>query len=193
METTDILYENIKPMRNIIKSFEESEFFARKNKYLGLLLIVAFFVYSVHVSAQSTGTVTATVSATNLAVSVTDGSIAFGSVALNTATSTHGTGQTQTVTNDGSNATLNVKSTDATNGTTWTLATTPASNAFTLAVSTTTGSSYSLLQGANVYLTASSTFASLGSSTLDFRFTTPTVSSDFVQKSLTITVQVTAP
>ena len=180
-------------MSTMIKSFGRFFVTEQRSRYVGALLIIAFILYSFGVSAQSTDTVTATVSATNLAVSVTDGSIAFGSVALNTATSTHGTGQTQTVTNDGSNATLNVKSSDATNGTTWTLATTPASNAFTLAVSTTTGASYSLLQGADVYLTASTTFASLGSSPLDFQFTTPTVSTDFVQKSLTITVQVTTP
>ena len=163
------------------------------NGILALTLIVSLALYSWTVSAQSTDTVTATVSATNLAVSVSDGTIAFGSVALNTATSTHGTGQTQTATNDGSNATLNVKTTDATNGTTWTLGLTPGSDIFTLAVSTTTGSSYSLLQATDVYLTASSSFASLTSTPLDFRFTTPTASTDFVQKSLTSTVQVTTP
>lgn len=156
-----------------------------------LSLAIVFGGY--HALALDTGTVTATVTATNLAVSVTDGSIAFGSVALNTATSTVGTGQTQTVTNDGSNATLNVKSSDATNGTSWTLGTSPASNVFKLEVSTTTGSTFGTLQATDVYLTASSTFASLTNQGLDFRFTTPTVSTDFVQKSLTITVQVTTP
>ncbi len=156
-----------------------------------LSIIVAFGGYSA--LAQDTDTVTATVTATNLAVSVTDGSIAFGSVALNTATSTAGTGQTQTVTNDGSNATLNVKSSNATNGTTWTLGTSPGSDIFKLEVSTTTGSTYGTLQATDVYLTASSTFTSLMSQAVDFRFTTPTASTDFVQKSLTITVQVTTP
>jgi hypothetical protein len=160
---------------------------------IALVLSVTLMFYTTIVRAQDTDTVAATVTATNLAVSVSDGTIAFGSVALNTATSTHGTGQSQTVSNDGSNATLNVRSGDATGGTSWTLGTTTASNQFTLAVSTTTGSSYSLLQDTDVYLTASSTFLSLTSGPLDFRFTTPTVSSDFVQKSLTITVQVTTP
>jgi hypothetical protein len=156
-----------------------------------LSLIIAFGGYSVF--AQDTDTVTATVTATNLAVSVSDGTIAFGSVALNTATSTPGTGQTQTVSNDGSNAALNVKSTDATNGTPWVLGTSPGSDIFKLEVSTTTGSTYGTLQATDVYSTASSTFTSLTTQALDFRFTTPTVSTDFVQKSLTITVQVTTP
>ncbi|PJA33870.1 MAG: hypothetical protein CO184_00875, partial [Candidatus Zambryskibacteria bacterium CG_4_9_14_3_um_filter_40_16] len=130
----------------------------------------------------------------NLAVSVSDGSIAFGSVALNTATTTAGgTGQTQTVTNDGSDAALNVKSSNATGGTAWTLGTSPGSNVFKLEVSTTTGSTYVTFQATDTYLTASTTFDSLTSGPLDFRFTTPTGSTDFVEKSLTITVQVTTP
>ena len=158
----------------------------------GLLsLVIVFGGYNAF--AQDTDTVTATVTATNLAVSVTDGSIAFGSVALNTPTTTVGTAQTQIVSNDGSNATLNVKSTNATNGTSWTLGTSPGSDVFKLEVSTTTGSTYGTLQATDVYLTASSTFTSLTNQNLDFRFTTPTVSTDFVQKSLTITVQVTTP
>ena len=133
-------------------------------------------------------------SATNLAVSVSDGSIAFGSVALNTATTTAGgTGQTQTVSNDGSNAVINVKSGNATGGTTWTLGTSPGSDIFKLEVSTTTGATYMTFQATDTYLTASSSSASLTSGPLDFRFTTPTASTDFVQKSLTITVQVTTP
>lgn len=143
--------------------------------------------------AQDTDTVTATVTATNLAVSVSDGSIAFGSVALNTPTTTVGTAQTQVVTNDGSAAVLNVRSSNATNGATWTLGTSSASDVFRLQVSTTTGVTYATLQAPNVYLTASSTFASLQDQNVDFRFTTPTISTDFVQKSLTITVQVTTP
>lgn len=141
--------------------------------------------------AADTGNITATVTATNLAVSVSDGSIAFGSVALNTATTTAGNSDTQTVTNDGSTATLNVKSGNATGGTTWTLGTSPGSNVFKLEVSTTTGSSYMTFQATDTYLTASTTFSSLSSGDLDFRFTTPSDSTDFVQKSLTITVQVT--
>lgn len=157
------------------------------------VLTLAIIFGGYNALAQDTDVVTATVTATNLAVSVSDGSIAFGSVALNTATTTVGTGQSQTVTNDGSNATLNVKSSDATNGTTWTLGTNPGSDIFKLEVSTTTGSTYGTLQATDVYLTASSTFASLTNQAVDFRFTTPTLSTDFVQKSLTITVQVTTP
>ncbi len=160
---------------------------------VAILLSVAIVFFGYNARAQDTDTVVATVTATNLAVSVSDGSIAFGSVALNTATATPGTAQSQTVSNDGSIAALNVKSTDATNGTSWVLGASPGSNIFRLEVSTTTGSTYKTFQATDVYLTASSSFPSLTSGAIDFRFTTPTVSTDFVQKSLTITVQVTTP
>ena len=160
----------------------------------GVVAIAALTIlWAYSARAASTATVAATVTATNLAVSVSDGSIAFGSVALNTATTTAGNSDTQTVTNDGSTAALNVKSGNATGGTTWTLGTSAGSNTFKLEVSTTTGSTYMTLQATDTYLTASSSMTSLLTQTLDFRFTTPTASTDFVQKSLTITVQVTTP
>lgn len=143
--------------------------------------------------AATTDNIAATVTAINLSVSVSDGTIAFGTVALNAATTTAGNTDTQTVTNDGSSAQLNVKGSDATNGTTWTLNTSNASlDNYTLEVSTTTGSSYMDLVDDTTYTTASTTFDSLTSGDLDFRLTTPNTSTDFVQKSVTITVQVVA-
>lgn len=159
---------------------------------IATILIFTTLLFGSSARAASTATVAATVTATNLAVSVSNGSIAFGSVDLNTATTTVAHGGTQTVSNDGSNAVINVKSSDATGGTTWTLGTSPGSNIFKLEISTTTGSSYMTFQATNTYLTASSSSASLTTGPLDFRFTTPTGSTDFVQKSLTITVQVTS-
>jgi len=161
----------------------------------GVLAVITLSIFLGHIArAAETATVAATVTATNLAVSVSDGSITFGSVALNTATSTATyDDQTQTVSNDGSNAVINVKSGNATGGTTWTLGTSAGSNTFKLEVSTTTGSTYMTFQATDTYLTASSSSASLTTGPLDFRFTTPTGSTDFVQKSLTITVQVTTP
>ena len=144
--------------------------------------------------AATTANVTATVSAVNLAISVADGSIAYGSVNLSTATSTANNGETQVVTNDGSTMKLNVKSSDASNGTAWTLGTSIGSNIFKHEVSTTTGSTYMTFQATDTYLTASSTFPN-GAVTqnLDFRLTTPSVSTDFVSKSITITVQAATP
>ena len=156
---------------------------------LAAVLVSALFMQA---GAATTATVAATVTATSLSVSVSDGSIAFGSVALNTATTTVAHGETQTATNGGSAAVLNVKSGNATGGTQWALGTSAGSDQFKLEVSTTSGATYSTFQATDTYLTASSTFASLQNQNLDFRFTTPTASTDFIEKSLTVTVQVTS-
>ena len=153
-----------------------------------VIFLAIFWAYSAR--AADTGEVTATVTPTNLAISVNDNTIAFGSVALSTATTTAGNSDTITATNDGSDAVLNVKSGDASGGVAWTLGTSIGDKVFKLEVSTTTGSTYMTFQATNTYLTASSTFSSLSSGDLDFRFTTPSASDDFVEKSLTITVQV---
>jgi len=143
--------------------------------------------------AATTAAVNATVTAVNLAISVADGSIAYGSVNLSTATTTAGNGETQVVTNDGSTMKLNVKSSDATGGTAWTLGTSIGSNIFKHEVSTTTGSTYMTFQATDTYLTASTTIAAGLTQNLDFRFTTPSGSTDFVQKAITITVQAATP
>ena len=143
--------------------------------------------------AATTAAVNATVTAVNLAISVADGSIAYGSVNLSTATTTANNGETQVVTNDGSTMKLNVKSSDATGGTAWTLGTSIASNVFKHEVSTTTGSTYMTFQATDTYLTASTSIAAGLTQNLDFRFTTPSGTTDFVQKSVTVTVQAATP
>ena len=143
--------------------------------------------------AATTANVTATVSAVNLAISVADGSIAYGSLNLSTATTTAGNGETQVVTNEGCTMKLNFQSSDATGGTAWTLGTSIGSNIFKHEDSTTTGSTYMTFQATDTYLTASTTIAASLTQNLDFRFTTPSGSTDFVQKSLTITVQAATP
>ena len=175
----------------MIKSFVSSIKGSHSRIFVGCAIVASMVIWGVAARAADTGNITATVTATNLAVSVSgDGQIAFGSVALNTATTTAGHSDTQTVTNDGSTAQLNVKAINATGGTAWTLSSSNGSDIYKLEVSTTTGSSYMALQSANTYLTASTTFTSLTSGNLDFQLTTPSDSSDFVQKSITITVQV---
>jgi len=158
----------------------------------GLVIAVILALLTGQVAnALDTATVGATVTASNLSLSVSSGTITFGSVALNTSTTTVGSSYTQTVTNSGSTMTLNAKATDATGGTTWTLDTSNATqDHYTLEVSTTTGSTYEKFTTANTYLTASSTFPT-GAVTqaLDFRLKTPNTSTDFVQKSITITLQ----
>ncbi|MBI4136021.1 MAG: hypothetical protein HY481_00510 [Candidatus Vogelbacteria bacterium] len=158
-----------------------------------LLTLVGGLILWQITDAASTATVSATVTATNLDLSVSSGSITYGSVALNTATTTAGNGYTQTVTNNGSTMKLNAKSSDASGGTAWTLGTSPGSNIFKHEVSTTSGSTYMTFQATDTYLTASTSIAASLTQVMDFRLTTPTASSDFVQKTITLTVQAAAP
>lgn len=161
---------------------------------LAFLVILSLISWQA-VEALDTGTIAATVTASNLSLTVSPGSISYGSVALNAATTTVGHGYTQTVTNTGSTMKLNVKSSDAINGTTWILDTSNATlDHYMHEVSTTTGSAYMKFPANNTYITASSTMYTGAGNTqaLDFQLTTPNTSSDFVQKTITITVQATS-
>jgi len=60
-------------------------------------------------------------------------------------------------------------------------------------ISTTSGATYMTLPAPDTYLVASSSVAVGNVVDLDFRLTTPSASSDYQQKSITITVQAVAP
>lgn len=128
-------------------------------------------------------------------VSITSsGSISYGFVQVGTASSTVNNGYTQTAQNDGNTTEkLNVKSSDATGGTTWTLASAIGSNIFKHEFSTTTGSTWTVMPDSATYVTAAPSVAQSGTVNFDFQLTTPSASTDYQQKSITITVQAVAP
>ena len=138
---------------------------------------------------------TASGSAPVYSVSITSsGVITYGYVAIGTASSTVNNGYTQTAQNDGNTAEkLNVKSSDATSGTTWTLASSIGANQFKHEFSTTTGSVWTVMPDSTTYVTAAPSVAQSGTVNFDFRLTTPSASTDYQQKSITITVQAVAP
>ena len=128
-------------------------------------------------------------------VSITPaGDIEYGFVSLSNSTTTIGSTYTKTATNDGNVAEkLNVKSSDATTGTTWTLASSIGSNIFKHEFSTTTGALWTVMPDSATYVTAKPSVAVSGTVDFDFRLTIPSLSSDYQQKSITITVQAVAP
>jgi len=128
-------------------------------------------------------------------VSITSsGVIEYGFVDIGNATSTVSHGYTQTAQNDGDTSEkLNVKSSDATVGTGWTLASTIGTNQFKHEFSTTTGSVWTVMPDSATYVTAKPSVAVSGTVSFDFRLTTPSASTDYQQKSITITVQAVAP
>lgn len=128
-------------------------------------------------------------------VSITPaGDITYGFVSLSNSTTTIGSTYTKTATNDGNTAEkLNVKSSDATTGTQWTLASTIGTNQFKHEFSTTTGAAWTVMSDSATYVTAKPSVAVSGTVSFDFRLTAPSSSSDYQQKSITITVQAVAP
>ena len=127
-------------------------------------------------------------------ISITsDGTIAYGFIDLNTSTSTVG-GDTQTAQNDGSlNERLNVRSSNALGGTSWLLASSVGSNQYTHEFSTTTGASWILMPNSSTYVSAHPSVTPSGTVNFDFRLTAPSNTTDFIEKSVTITVQAVAP
>lgn len=144
--------------------------------------------------AATTSAVTATVTAQNISVSVTDGTVAYGTLGASTSVSTITTdlNDTQTATNDGNVAeTFNIAGQNSAN---WTLAGTNGSDQYVHQFCTATCSSpptnfTALTTG---YQTLATNIASTGNQTFDLRITTPTVSSVTTQQSVDVTVQAVA-
>ena len=127
-------------------------------------------------------------------ISITsDGVIQYGFLDLNSASSTVG-GDTQVAQNNGSlNEKINVRSSNALGGTSWLLASSVASDQYTHEFSTTTGSTWVSMPDSATYVTAHPLVVPSGTMNFDFRLTSPSGTSDFTEKSITITVQAVAP
>lgn len=127
-------------------------------------------------------------------ISITsDGTIQYGFVDLSAASSTVG-GDTQVAENTGSlNEKLNIRSSNALGGTSWLLAATIGSNQYTHEFSTTTGATWKTMPDSSTYVVADPSVTPSGTVDFDFRLTMPSGTTDFVEKSITITVQAVAP
>ena len=159
----------------------------------------SYYVYGIasdgvtSVNDYSPGQITINAAAVYSVTITSSGVVEYGFVELSTASSTVNNGYTQTAQNDGDTAKFNVKSSDATGGTTWTLASSIDNNVFKHEFSTTTGTRWDVMPNNATYVTANPSVAVSGTVTFDFRLTTPSASTDYQQKSITITVQAVAP
>lgn len=130
-----------------------------------------------------------------ISVTVASGTVNYGFLGLGATTTTILKGQTQTVTNNG-NVTENItiSSSDATGGTTWNLASViGAQDDYIHKFSSTTGASWSAFATDHSY---SNFFIGLGASatsSLDFWIQAPSDTTDYQEKSITVTVQASAP
>lgn len=164
-----------------------------------LLLAALPVVFASQTSAASTGVVAATVTPQNISVAVADGSVAYGTLDLSTAKDTTSTGvnDTQIATNDGNVAEdFNIRSTDATGGTTWTLAATAGADQYAHSFCTTGGGAPDPCDSTPTwnamttnYAALASNIAAAGTNKFDLKLDTPTSTSDYTQKTITVTVQ----
>lgn len=167
----------------------------KKNTWLLVLpllcsLFSLFFVNIAH--AANTATVTSTVTVQNVSVSVSSGTVSYGTLATNTSAGTNGS-NTQTVTNAGNVAEdFNLKGQNSAN---WTLAGSAGTDAYSHKFCTSTCGSaptnYTALTTSYAAL-GSGNVAASGTQTFDLYITTPTSSSVFTQQSVDVIVQAVA-
>jgi hypothetical protein len=170
---------------------------------MGLLLPAAVF-------AADTGAVTCTVSAVMVSVSVSPGTVTYGTVNVgalkNTALydATHNqygsvTPQTQTVLNNGSGTeNYSIKSSDASGSTPWTLAASASAEHFThaaLPLSDTAYTATSAIGDFSIAMTTAGSYVSLASSVakdatkyLELQIGMPTSTTDYGSHTITVTV-----
>lgn len=165
-------------------------FSAKINRLFFVSLLIVSTIFAGGVRAASTASVAATVTVQNISVTVTDGTVAFGTLANNSSAGTNGT-DTQTATNNGNiTEVFNIKGQNSAN---WTLAATAGSDQYVLkfctATCTTPPTSYTALTTS--YQTLNASVATSGTQTFDLYITTPNPSTVYTQQSVDVTVQAT--
>lgn len=154
----------------------------------GFFLVSLFGLVSfLEVRAASTASVTATVTVQNISITVADGTVAYGTLVVNTSAGTNAA-DTQTATNNGNVAeAFNIRG-QASAG--WTLGATAGSDIyvhkFCPVTCTTPPTGYTALTTSNQTLAAS--VAASGTQTFDLYITTPTVSTVFTSQSVDVTI-----
>ena len=123
----------------------------------------------------------------------TDGTIAYGPVEGGQSKSTIDLTDTQTAQNDGSaTENFNIMTSNAINGTFWTIGSSAGNNVFVHEFSTNSGGDWTKFTAADSYQTLATGVGVSGAVNFDLRITVPT-DSDSTQKNITITVQAVEP
>ncbi|MBT4350011.1 hypothetical protein HOD19_04550 [bacterium] len=158
------------------------------------ILVLTGMVVGVVSFAADTAAVTATVTARNISVTVSDGSIAYGNVGVGGTASTTSSGvdNSQTATNNGNvSETFNIIGSDST---AWTLESSTGANQYTQAFCNTltcdSSPTWTLMQEV-AYTTLSSTTVatSTGTQIFDTRINLPSSSTSYTEQSVDMTVQ----
>lgn len=153
------------------------------------ILALAGMVVWVGVGAADEASVAATATVQNISVTVSDGTVAYGTIAAGDSQDTVTLTDTQTATNNGNiTETLNIRGTDST---AWTLAASASGatnykHEFSKDAFVTAGTALTL-----VNQTLASGVLATNSQTFDLRITTPPAASDFTEQSVNVIVQAT--
>lgn len=132
---------------------------------------------------------------TGISITLTsDGSIQYGTIPSSTSKNTIQVSDTQTIQNNGS-STINlvIKTSNATGGTQWTLGSSPGNDIFVKEFSTNSGSNWTQFTTVDTYQSLSSSVTPTSSVNFDLQITVPSVTTDYQQKSITITVMAVLP
>lgn len=159
--------------------------------YFLLVSLLSFCFVFTKASAANEGIVAATVTAQNIALTVGDGSIAYGILAVNTSLNTNSLSDTQTITNTGNvTQNFNIKGTNSAN---WTLGSNAGSETYVhkfCTASCSVPANYTTTLTTN-YAQIASSIAPAGTQTFDLQITTPTDTTNFTQQNVDVTVQAT--
>jgi hypothetical protein len=163
-----------------------------KNKIVILfLLIFASILVGVSSRSADTGSVTATVTAQNISISVSDGSVSYGTLAINTTedTTSGGVNDSQTATNEG-NVTENFNIMGSDTGS-WTLAATQGSDEYfhKFCNNGTCDSSANWTALTTSYQTLATGVASSGTQEFDLQIGVPSSTAVFTEQNADVTVQ----
>ncbi len=123
------------------------------------------------------------------------GTISYGYLAASTSQNTTASGlnNTQTVQNNGNlTEKFNIKTSNATGGIQWTLGATPGADIFVHEFSINGGAGWTAFTTVDNYQTLATGVAVSGTQNFDFKITVPSTSSDYQQKTITVTVQAVA-
>ncbi len=182
-----LTYDGRKVMQSNIKTKQ----FGRAILFFVFLVIGVFALPASQTFAATTGSVTATVTTQNVSLTVTDGSIVYGTLTANTSKSTIASdlNDLQTATNDGNIAEdFNIKGQNSGN---WALAASSGTDQyvhrFCTASCATPPTNFTALTTS--YQVLANSKAASATQTFDMQITTPNPSTVYTQQSVDVTVQ----
>ena len=161
------------------------------NKILAVIFIFSVAILGTSAYAADSANVSATVTAQNISLTVSDGSISYGTLALGASQDTLTLSDTQTVTNNG-NVTedFDIKGSNS-SGDAWMIVDAdPGTDDYMHAFSVDSGSNWTYMSEGYKEMKTSVTPSSTQS--LDLKITTPTSTSVFTEQTVSVTILATA-